>query len=354
MRGRRRLGLLATVTGLIALMLAVTLIFWPPGAAFLHPMLAACRHSAVVAEGRPLTGIEALAQAGNSLFLAAYDRRHPNPPAGGLYRLTLPLAPGAALQADSLVRGVRAHGLAVHGAGADIHLFSLDRHGSDRQAPVDLVQWRLADGQISLVQRLRDRRLCSANGLAAPSAQTVFVSLDRRACGGPDRLWENARRAASGAVLVAQHGRLERLADALVFANGLAIDPERGLMWVAETRAGRVSRLAIEQHPDGRWNARPLSPVPVPHAPDNLAIAPSGVISAGHPRLLRYALFRAGLIGTAPSQIVRIRPDGDAQRLYQGAGHLSGATAAVLTDQQLIAGAGYDSGLLVCERREAA
>lgn len=88
--------------------------------------------------------------------------------------------------------------------------------------------------------------------------------------------------------------------DDLVFANGICLAPDGSALYVAETFAGRVSRIPIE--PDGSAGAR-----------EDVALVP-GVLADG-------VLFGPdGLLYIGcyePSQILRQRPDGAIEALFR-------------------------------------
>ncbi|GMG81271.1 hypothetical protein LNKW23_04840 [Paralimibaculum aggregatum] len=146
-------------------------------------------------------------------------------------------------------------------------------------------------------------------------------------------------------------GGLARIAEGLVYPNGLAEFPYAGAphLAVAETRARRVTLLPAA----GPGGAADRQHIDLPGAPDNLMPAPGGrVLAALHPSLLRLALYRFGWRSRAPSRLVAIHPaDGRVEMLYDDPSgrRFSAATVGHLTGAGiLVAGSVRDAGLLVC------
>jgi sugar lactone lactonase YvrE len=86
---------------------------------------------------------------------------------------------------------------------------------------------------------------------------------------------------------------------ALVFANGLALAPDGSALYVCETFARRVTRIAIE--PDGRAGAATPFAVDLPGLPDGIAFDERGRLFCGC---------------YEPSRILRISPDGRTVETY--------------------------------------
>ena len=82
--------------------------------------------------------------------------------------------------------------------------------------------------------------------------------------------------------------------------------------------------------------------------------AEGGLVIALHPSMVQVAAYLHGLSGTAPTRIVRLRPDESIEVLFDDpdGALLSAATVGVLAGGVLVAGSAADAGVLVC--REAA
>jgi gluconolactonase len=85
----------------------------------------------------------------------------------------------------------------------------------------------------------------------------------------------------------------------MVFANGLALAPDGAALYVCETFARRVTRIAIES--DGRAGAATPFAVDLPGLPDGIAFDDRGYLFCGC---------------YEPSRILRISPDGGVAEVY--------------------------------------
>ncbi len=84
-----------------------------------------------------------------------------------------------------------------------------------------------------------------------------------------------------------------------MFANGLALAPDGSALYVCETFARRVTRIAVE--PDGRAGAARPFAVDLPGLPDGIAFDERGCLFCGC---------------YEPSRILRISPDGGTIQIY--------------------------------------
>ena len=189
--------------------------------------------------------------------------------------------------------------------------------------------------------------LCTANDVLALSGQRGVISLDHKACAGPARWLEDALALPRARLVTWDRTGLGDTAAGLLFANGIAPVAGAPALWIAETRRRRLTRLPLGRYGDhGRREALALS-----FAPDNLSRGGDRVLAAGHPRLIRYALYRAGFPGvtTAPSAVAAISRDGTVTPLLSGQiDGFSGVTVAVRFAGRLVLGSGYDDRIAAC------
>ncbi|MEJ1935025.1 SMP-30/gluconolactonase/LRE family protein [Nostoc sp. NIES-2111] len=99
--------------------------------------------------------------------------------------------------------------------------------------------------------------------------------------------------------LVTGHGRLW-CTEPMQFANGMALTPEGDALYVAETFARRITRIAIG--PDGEPAGRSDVAVDLPGLPDGVAVDGRGIVHV--------ACYQ-------PSRILRITPEGRAEVLIE-------------------------------------
>jgi len=342
-----RRGIQAGMLLAVVLILPLLWVFRPVWSLPARFSAADCRRAEVAAVGsrEPISGIEdmALLPDGETIVFSAYDRRAfdarpATAPEGGLYEISLarlsdrPIYAVAIVPQSAIAGGLFPQGIAVSSDGRRLAFINRNRDGT-----VSLIGGRLRQGGFEPTAERSEREFCRANDLefAGDSDFTVEVTLDRRDSG---TAWSDLRPGAqTGRVIsvdleTAMPTKVER--DGLAFANGIA-----GL-YVSETRAERLSHLLDE-------------PVYLPGGPDNLTWdTGGGLIAALHPSLMRIAAYRFGVINHAPSRIVRLDLDRRLEVLFDDTeGEIfSGASAAVMAGDTMVAGSVRDSGLLVCRK----
>lgn len=342
-----------------------------------------CERLDIVDEtGAPVLGIEDIAvdHEMGRLYLSAHDRRavaaeldsESGPvTTGGLYRLDMDGDPRGVVTARALVASegerlpLRPHGMGLYiSESGTRHVFAIERafarDGEGWRAVPEIAVLVLGADGLTVKESARLRlppELCSPNDLF-PTLAGIYVSNDRGACDGRDRLIEDALGLGNSFVARLTPAGMETVANRLRFANGVAMielpDGRRELA-VAATRADAIFFFP----PDARGLSRrqALSVERIGAGPDNLTVAPDGaLIAAAHPGIYRYALFRFGSFGVerAPSRVFRIATAADGERRTERlfddreGRAISGATAAAVHDGRLWLAAAFDDHMAVC------
>ena len=287
-------------------------------------------------KGARIVGAEdiALSADGAELTLSAHDRLAPGDAPAGIF--LVPLAdllekPQLTVHPVlSLERPLRPHGLALSGD----HLAFVNRPAPGK---AEIVLARREGDNWREAHVWRGTAFCRANDLTFldQPVLALVITLDRGSCALSLR--DLTPWSASGAVVMAAPFAPDPTGISVGWRFPNGITPH----WLAETRAGRVTRLGGAS-------------IKTPGGPDNLTEAPDGsVIAALHPSLTRLALYRHGLVGTAPSRLVRLTQSGQITILFddrEGA-LFPGASVGVEADGVLIAGSMRAPGLLVCRKR---
>lgn len=343
-----------------------------------------CERLEIVDEsGAPVPGIEdfVIDHERSRLYLSAHDRRAVSAElgtdtgpqtTGGLYRLDLAVLPHGTVRVQALVAQegeslpLRPHGVALHvSASGRRQIFTIERDyvreedGGWRQVPKIAVLGLGADGlAVEETAWLRlPPELCSPNDLY-PTLQGIFVSNDRGACDGRDRLIEDMFGLGNAFVARLTPAGMETLANRLRFANGVAMItlPDGGRqLAVAATRADAVFFFPPEARGLSRRQAIAVQRIGA--GPDNLTVAPDGsLIVAAHPAIFRYALFRYARLGvdSAPSRVFRLSVTATGERRTERLFDdpegrvISGATTAAVHDGRLYLAAAFDDHMAVC------
>ena len=325
--------------------------------------------------GNIVRGAEAISVSDDRsvLYLAAYDRRTKQqngvPPQGGLYLAdTEDLVSGDGLQVTPLAAGkdlpggFRPHGLAnVEFDGDSARLAVINRRyfqGRDKRQvfkPSIEVFVRDRDGWRHETT-VEHRDFCSANDLDFLDPTTLMVTVHRSKCAG-FTVRDDLMGLPGGYLLrvdLEDGGVTRTPVLPLDFANGIAVDRKRGRVYVAETKAGVVSRFEIDDLDGADRLPEPVR-IAVDGYPDNITIGTHGrVVAAVHPALFRLAAYRYRWFGQnrSGSKVVSTDEKGAVTVLFDDySGRLySAASEAVYVGNSLVAGSVGDDGLLACRR----
>ena len=349
-----------------------------------------CRTVEVLDEaGRSLAGIEDLAihPPSGRLILSAHDRwagAAGEGPRSGLYAVGLDevliggrpagrlLTPGGPHGADDVIP----HGLAIRPEPtggyrlAVINHRAWQRHYDRFGRPGTMIEEYLVrpDGTLEFRRSVGGADLCAANDLDWVDADVVAVTLDREHCGGWLRWLELSTGQNRGRVVLIHLGsgaRTAHIVDGLSaaeadlgFPNGIAALPgggdARGVI-VSMSREAVLTRFFVRRQFDAEVAlARDSASLPTEGGGDNLSWDSGGrLLLAVHPSVWRFGLYSLRVPGfaTAPSRLLRIDLAGESvATIYDDPeGDLfSGATSVIEAGGHFIAGAAFDSGLLVC------
>lgn len=330
-----------------------------------------CRKAEILdADGRPLSGIEDLVfhPPSRTLILSAHDRWADAEaaadapmglfavPAGDLMAAERALAHriGPA-PASGLAR--RPHGVALRDFGdGDWRLAVIDHRALQRERTPDgragtvIETFRVAaDGSLT-PGRVVEGALCPANDLDWIDRDRLIVTIDRDNCGGFRRFMELSLGLHEGRLIEVdlRGGPPQLLAEDLGFPNGVGVRGDE--VFVAFSREERLARYVRDE----AGSLTELDSLPTDGGGDNLSWDSKGrLLLAIHPSVWRFGLYSLRVPGfaAAPSRLVRIDPaDDTVTTIYDDPeGELfSGATSVIEAGGHFIAGAAFDSGLLVC------
>jgi arylesterase/paraoxonase len=294
------------------------------------------------------------------VFVAAYDRRKgPGRGApGGLHVLDL----GAD---QPRMRNVTPDGLGLfrpHGIGlwreADRLYLHAVNHGDEEQVAIFEVEGTSIDTlRLVPVMSVGDGRFRSLNDVLPVGPDRFYVTNDSTADPGMGKRMELAMAKDSASVFHFDGADVRLAADGLSFANGIAMSPDGGTVYVAETM-DRTLRIYDRDPATGALTQRELTEglVWIGTGADNIDVDPDGALwIAAHPKVLAFASHRSDPRKTAPSQILKLTPNPDGpggtvdEVLLDKGEALSGASVAVAHDGKLLMGAAFDPKILVCE-----
>lgn len=196
--------------------------------------------------------------------------------------------------------------------------------------------------------------LCPANDLDWLDRDRLVVTLDRTYCGGARRFVELSLGLWWGRLVEADlsTGGVRTLAEDLGFPNGVLVqDDEVFVAFSREKRIARYRRDAVGRLDEIRHAA-------LSGGGDNLSADAAGrLLLAVHPDLTEFGLYSLRVWGydSAPTRLVRVAPRNlEIETLLDDPDGvtIAGATSVIEAGGHWIAGAAFDSGLLVCPAHE--
>lgn len=152
-----------------------------------------------------------------------------------------------------------------------------------------------------------DEHLISPNDLVALDKDRFYVTNDHGTRGALLQLLETGAALPWSTVAFWDGSHFTTVAREIVFANGIALDHDRGRLYVASTRSKKV-------HVFG-WNANDpakelieTDEIALPGCPDNLEWDEEGNLWIGSdPDFFKLFLYCLGVLSTAPSQLICVR-----------------------------------------------
>lgn len=210
-----------------------------------------------------------------------------------------------------------------------------------------------ANGDLTHLETVTERRLTSPNDVAAVGPNSFYVTNDVEP--GRNSLLGRLQfvsRAASGKVYFFDGVATRVAADDLRFANGIALNARGTRLYVAES-AGQSLRIYDRDPQTGLLSLAKTAPLPA--APDNINLAWDGSLWIGaQPKPLSLPLVQRDATRHAPSLVIRyVDQEGVASpmtEIFASKGDLiSTSTVAAVSGSRLLIGALLDDRYLICD-----
>lgn len=209
------------------------------------------------------------------------------------------------------------------------------------------------DGSLTHASTVGGDKLVSPNDVAPVGPNAFYVTNDHGYPSGFMRTLEDWLRLPAGNIVYAEDGVLTTAWKGTRYANGIAMSPNRRVVYVAETTGLQIRRFVRDKAtgaltPDGTFE--------VGSGVDNLNVDRAGNIWTGaHPDLLAFKAHAEDPEERSASQVFLIIPRaGDnwtkEEILLDDGSRLSGSSVAWTNGYQVIVGAVFEGKLLVCPR----
>jgi arylesterase/paraoxonase len=139
----------------------------------------------------------------------------------------------------------------------------------------------------------------------------------------------------------------------LRFANGLALSPDGAKLYAAET-SGKALKVFDRDAASGTLALNET--IRLKASPDNINVDPAGAVWIGAlPKPLATPRLLHDPNAKAPSEVIRLDPDGSLTTIYRNDGEeQSAATVAAPVRNKLLIGALYAEQFLFCDLPQAA
>jgi arylesterase/paraoxonase len=250
------------------------------------------------------------------------------------------------------------HGLSLFCGDTDERrLFVINHRGAEDHG----VEVFDVDGdRLRHIRTIADRQhLISPNDLVALDGDRFYVTNDHGSHPGLLRTLEDVAGLAWSTVVFWDGHRFHTVAGRMAFANGIALDRDRGRLYVAGSRDKTLLDFAWDAGDPAKMLSDPEE-IGVPGCPDNLEWDEDGNLWVGaHPSFLKLALYTARIKPTAPSLVLCLHFEGgetprveEVWRDETGATISASSVAAVHGTgavRRLLIGAPFDDHFLDCE-----
>lgn len=210
------------------------------------------------------------------------------------------------------------------------------------------------NGDLTHVETFAERRLTSPNSVVAVGPRQFYVSNDVR----PGRSTRVAdlhflMQSDSGEIFFVDGSVWRVAADGLRFANGLALSPDGSKLYAAET-SGKALKVYERDASTGTLSLDQT--VRLNASPDNINVDPAGAVWIGAlPKPLATPRLAHDESAIAPSEVMRLDPDGSLTTVYRDDGkEQSASTVAAPVRNKLLIGALYAEQFLFCDLPKAA
>lgn len=210
----------------------------------------------------------------------------------------------------------------------------------------------LVGKKLTHIRTERSSKLISPNDIVLLDENRFYVTNDHGNAEGFGQLLEDYGNLAISNVLYFDGQQFSEAAEGISFANGINIDAERNLVFVASPR-----RFLIKVYQKNSDNILSfIEDIPCGTGVDNIEFDADGDLWIGcHPNLLRFTAYAKGKKETAPSEILKIqyRGKGDhtVESIYTNDGSQATATSvAAPFGNLLLVGTVKDSALIVLRK----
>lgn len=303
----------------------------------------------------PLKGAEDIVidQEGHFAIISATNRESypPNKPeTGGLYYIDLEDANFTPIDLTaSLPFTFAPHGIDMFKLSDSTYQILAINHVNKQHS---IEQFILNGTQLTHLETHSDKSMVQPNDLVIISPDEFYFTNDHGYTKGLGKIVEEYSGMALSNVVHVKQKKYVQAATGIAYANGIAHDKKRELLYVASPRQFNVSvyRRAADA------SLQLIEKIPTKTGVDNLTVDDSGNLWVGaHPNLLRFQAYAMGKYAIAPSEIILINYQSEGQYAVESiwvddGEKMSGATVAVPYQDWVLVGNVMDDHFLILEQ----
>ena len=275
------------------------------------------------------------------------SRRDGNPKQGHLYYLDLtkPSFEPLPLTTDLKIP-FYPHGISMVRTAEHAHRVYAVNHVDGRHS---IEVFDLQQDRLTHIQTLKDTSMISPNDIVALDGERFYFTNDHGYTQGLGKLGEEYLGWAASNVVYYDGQGYREVADGIAYANGINLDRERGLLFVASPRDFLVKVYEVTANGALEF----IEDVACGTGVDNIEFAPDGKLWIGcHPSLLAFTAYAKGNAPIAPSEIITIdykgKGDYSIESVFLDDGNqMSAATVATVYNDLIFVGNVMDDHFLI-------
>lgn len=270
-----------------------------------------------------------------------------NPPSGGIYLLAAEGKPLLERVSEDVPFSFHPHGIALWEEGGKVRLFAINHR--PEMSTIEIFDWN--GKRFAFVKTLQDPLLITPNDVIATGPEALWISHDHGSRSHFLQQLEHYSRIGRGFLSRYDGTAFARAADGIFFANGLALDKQRKLLYVAA-----MLEKSVRVYDVSSAEPKLLRAIPLSAGPDNITLDSDGTLWAGaHPKILTLKKHSEEHGLPAPSLVMRVKEPwrdgavGEEMMVNDGSA-ISAASVALPLGKQLFLGSIYDQKILSCPK----
>lgn len=197
------------------------------------------------------------------------------------------------------------------------------------------------------IQTFEDEAMISPNDVVAIDENRFYFSNDHGYSSKMGVFFENYLGLRVSNVML-YDGVYKKVADGIAYANGVYISPDRKQLLLASPRDFELNYFDIGKDYSLTFDRK----IDVGTGVDNIEFDPEGNVWIGcHPDLMAFASYAKGGKEIAPSEVIKISPNGQVSSVYQNDGSLVSASSVAAPYKGLLfIGTVMDDNLVVLKK----